>query len=456
MIAVSATLIALLLACCFAGVGDLLVRRRSDDLVKWNQSFLIGLSVTAIAFVPLSILLPGHALVFTVLCLIVVGSLGIRQSLRPPSLRSTREARAALHNDRWSFAFLVVIGMLFVQFILQNTRLSYLWDGYQIWGTKALVMYQHGALGKQWVAPGEQERLVSYPHMVPLYEALVAKVQGVFDWEALKPVFGLFYLSLLVSTFHAARFLVSRRIALAATALLALLPAVSTRCSVGGYADMPQSALVAGAVAALLESCLLAGGGWRSPAPWLIGGLMLVKSEGMLLAVIASTTVVVCWRLVPPTGVLARFCRYRGAIAVVIGCLATRWLSIIWLQSQDPTYGPLDRTHFARAYENLLLVPRTCGQQMLNVSEWGLFWPAFALAAITVSLTGTWRERAVVGGTSAALAAYASIFYLTNWDVSLHINQAFNRLLVQVAPAAALAIGVAYARLRADRFPPEN
>ena len=443
MIAATSTLVALALAWCFAEVGDLMMRRRANGLVERNQSFLVGLSVTAFAFVFLSVLFSSKALALTLICLLVAGLLGMRRGHGTPNVRS-----GDFHADIWSLGFLLLIVLLFVQFSLQNIRLSYLWDGYQIWATKALVLYQHGALGKQWVAQGEQERLVSYPHIVPLYEALIPKVQGGFDWEALKAPFGFFYLSLLVSTFHAARFLVSQRVALAVTSLLALLPAVSTRSGVGGYADMPQAAFVAASVAALLENRPPDGTGWRSAAPWLIGGLVLVKSEGALLAAIACATIVMCWLVAAPAGVLSTVRRQRGAIAVVSGCFAIRWLSVVCLRSQDHTYGPLDRAHMARAYEHLLDVPRMCIQQMLNVSEWGVFWPSFLIAVIAVFCTGAWRERAVAGGTTVALAAYMSIFYFTNWDVSLHISQAFSRLLVQLAPSAVLIIGVAYSRLR--------
>jgi hypothetical protein len=88
-----------------------------------------------------------------------------------------------------------------------------------------------------------------------------------------------------------------------------------------------------------------------------------------------------------------------------------------------------------------------CLQQMLNVSEWGFFWPAFLVAAIVVFIAGAERERAVAGGTTVALGVYMSIFYFTNWDISLHISQAFSRLLAQLAPAAVLTICVAYKHL---------
>ena len=430
-------LVALILAYCFAASGDLLIGRRSGSLIEWNQSFLVGASATALGFVPLSLLLPHHALVVTATALILIGLL---------RLRTLRWPRLEVKPDRWSMAFLALIVMALVQFSIQNSRLSYFWDGYQIWATKALVMHQNGALGKEWLGSGAFERLAAYPHLVPLYEALLAKLEGGFDWEALKPIFAYFYLSMLVSTFHATRPVVSPRIAFAVTALLALLPAVSTRFAVGGYVDMPQSVFVAATLAALLE-----GGhrtGWRAPLPWLLGGLVFIKNEGLVLALVASG--------IGLTGMMAlrprreQWHRHGGAIAVVTAFLAVRTLWKAWLQMPDPTYGPFDRSHWERAYQNLLTVPELCAREMFSVAEWSVFWPVFFLAALVVLLAGNWRERGIVLGVLAVIGAYMSIFYFTNWDIALHISQAFSRLLTQIAPAAAVVMGVAFARLRGD------
>jgi hypothetical protein len=50
----------------------------------------------------------------------------------------------------------------------------------------------------------------------------------------------------------------------------------------------------------------------------------------------------------------------------------------------------------------------------------------------------------LAGGTVAALAAYTSVFYFTNWEFHLHIEQAYSRLLCQLAPAAAVLTTIAY------------
>jgi len=448
MTLLAAVFITALVAYCFACLGDILLRRRSAGLLEWNQSFLVGLSLAATLLFPLSLLFRGSALLLVVLCLVGAGVARFRRRPHQP-LESPDQVHFLLHllSEPVSLALLIFVAALAIQFNVENLRLSYFWDGYQVWATRAMMLYDNGALSKVWLSPGYDQRLLAYPPMVPLYEALVSRLRGGFDWNALKPVFGFFYISMLMSTFQAARNLVSRPVALGAAALLACLPAVSTRFSIGGYADMPQAALAAGVIAALLGLRFNGKMGWRSPVPWLVGGLIVVKSEGTILALIVCA-ILIFWRLIAvPEGFLADCRRHWQAMAVVFGCLALRWLYVAWLQFADSTYGPLDSAHFLRAWQNLLLVATNCAGRMMNVAEWGVFWPAFLMSALLIAIFGARRERLLVAGTLAAVLAYTSTFLFTNWDIALQIHDAYDRLLAQLAPAAAISIGAAYARL---------
>lgn len=448
MATATAVLITLFLAWCFACLGDILIQRRSAGLQEWNQSFLVGLSIAGTFLFPLSLLIRGNTLLMVAVCLILAGVACLRRQRPQPA-----ESRHEVHSPRrlrWepaSVAFLLLIAILALQFNVQNLRLSYFWDGYQVWGTRALMLYHNGALGKVWLSPGYDQRLLAYPPMVPLYEALVSGLRGGFEWSSLKPLFGLFYVSMLISTFQAARNLVSRPIALGAVALLACVPAVSTGLSIGGYADIPQAALAAGVLAALFGLRIDSGIGWRNPVPWLVGGLMVVKSEGTILALIVCA-ILVCYKLLStPDSFLAICRRYWQAMAVVLSCLALRGLYVAWLQFHDTTYGPLDRAHFLRAWQSLPLIEATCLHKMVDVAEWGAFWPAFLVSALVVAIFGARRERFLVAGTLTAVLAYILPFCFTNWDISLQIHDAYDRLLAQLAPAAAISIGAAYARL---------
>lgn len=443
-----AALSALLLAYCFSATGDLLLNRRSVNWLAWNQSFLAGLSLTATLFFPVSLLLRRHALLFSLIALLAMGAFQMRGLIGALRQRSGREGSSAPPLEWQDWIWLSILAWCFLLFTVQNFRMSYAWDGYQIWATKALVIFQEGALGSKWIGPGEHARLLEYPAIVPLYEALVVKLLGRFEWNLLKPVFPFFYLSMLTSTYQAATGLMPRRVALGAVALLASLPAVSTRFNVGGYADMPQAALVAGLAAALLSGGTATAGGARSPIPWLIGGVILVKNEGLILSAVVCATILAYWVLAPGQGLVAELRRHRQALLVVLVCFLLRLALLRWLNYHDQTYGPLDAPHLLLAYQNLLTVPKLCLQQALQVVEWGVFWVAFLASALLLALTGRATERALVAAASTAILLYVSIFYFTNWELALHIEQAFNRLMVQVAPLAAVAIGAAYWRIR--------
>ncbi len=61
---------------------------------------------------------------------------------------------------------------------------------------------------------------------------------------------------------------------------------------------------------------------------------------------------------------------------------------------------------------------------MLEISRWGLLWPAFTLAALYLLWRGGARERCLAASTGLAVTAYCAIFLETNWPLELHVEQA--------------------------------
>jgi hypothetical protein len=271
--------------------------------------------------------------------------------------------------------------------------------------------------------------------------------RGEFEWNSLKPVFVLFYVALLLSTYHAARCLVPSGFAFAATALTALLPAVATRLNVGGYADMPQGCFVIATVGALLSKSISHRRGFDHPAPWLLCGTVLVKGEGSIVLTVVCLIVVIAWILRGRTAFLSQCRAYKYGLAIVTIGIAARGLSIWWVSAFDPTYGPIDRAHFLQAFERWRTVPEECLKVMRDFSEWGWFWPAFFLCLSITLLRGPHLERLVAVGAALLIGAYSFVFYWTNWDLKVHIIQAYGRLLSQVAPVASIVIVAALVRL---------
>jgi hypothetical protein len=432
--------VAALLALGFLGIGDLVLRRRSTGLQSGNESFLVGAGVSSAALFPLSLLLPRHAVTALSFVVGIASAAAITVGASRLLRRRTGHRRVAVPRtsgvERVLFALVV---LAFAVFVVVNFRYTLLWDGFTIFAARAKRLFYDGGMTREWFPEGSN-RLLAYPPLVALYEALVSRIRGTFDFDAFKALFAFFHASLLLSTFAALRARTSRAVALGGTVLVAYLPELSTNLAAAGNADMPQAAFVAGAVAACLRRPS------RRAAPWLIGALTVAKPEGTILALIASGAVLAFWSAGGLRLLLRRLVLHLREIAVVASFLILRLANLRWLDVHDGTYGPLDGRHFAQALDRLTLVANLCGRVLLDPRSWGVLWPAFLIASLLLAARGARRERWLAASAWASVLAYCAIFLFTNWPVELHVEQAFGRLLAQVAPAAAVTIGLAYAR----------
>jgi len=204
---------------------------------------------------------------------------------------------------------------------------------------------------------------------------------------------------------------------------------------------MPQAAFVAGVVSAALNR--------RERGhvlPWLIGGLTTVKAEGTILAVVACGAVLLCWLLeLSPEKPLPSRSRWKG-VAVVALFLGLRAAYIHWLGVEDSVYGTLTASRISEALARLPLVARVCLVKMLSPRRWGLLWPAFGLAGIVLFIRGTSTEKSLVAATASAAIVLATVFLFTTWPLELHIDQAYPRLLEQLAPAAVVCLAIGFGR----------
>jgi hypothetical protein len=440
--------ITLILAVGFTAVGETVLGRRSRDLRAWNESFLAGAGICAAALFPLSLLLPRSALraelALIAACFVVAVVRHVRHVRRP-----AEPPRPSSERLDATSRFLVAAILLWAAwFAAVDLRYNMLWDGLQIWASKAQLLFYQGALAKTWY-PGDTYELrhVAYPALVPLYEALLSLVRGPFDFDAFKPIFLPFYASLLVATFGAARAVVSTRLALVATLLVALVPQLSTGPAAGGYADLPQAAFVAGVASAALRRRD------REALPWLIGGLTTVKSEGTILAAAACGAVVLVWLLEPERR--ARFWRSVPwpSVAIVAVFFGLRLALLRWVAAPDMVY-VLDRAHLAQVFGRIPEVARLCLVKALSPRRWGLFWPAFFASGVALLLRGSARDKSLAVATAATAIVLATVFLFSTWPLDVHIDQAYPRLLAQIAPAAAVVIVLGYdlaSRARPDR-----
>ena len=228
--------------------------------------------------------------------------------------------------------------------------------------------------------------------------------------------------------------------------LVALLPQITTRSAAGGYVDMPMAAFVAATVGAALKKDDVREG-WRSPVPWLLGAMTAAKQEGMIVLLVACGAVALFWLTERPRRFGARLRANVSAVLVLAVFIAARVGYVRWTQVHDSTWGPFDAAHVARALHAVGLVAFLCLRHMFGPRTWALFWPAFFAAAACVAFAGPSRARLLALAIATCAALEAGLFLFTNWDFQVHIEGAYARLLVQLAPAAAVVIVYAGSRI---------
>jgi hypothetical protein len=341
---------------------------------------------------------------------------------------------------------LLVLGIAgaVIAFVAANGRYQLLWDGLFIWATKGMLLLDSGGLTRElWEGSdieGRVGRTVGYPPLVPLLHALVGAVRGGFHFDAAKPVFAFFFLSLLSGTWSAARALLSARRALVVVALVAALPALSTFWAAGGYADMPQAAVLVTLVGALLER-RKDGPSWRQPVPWLFGALVSVKSEGTLLAILVLAGWATAAILEKGLAEAARDARRRaGTLALIAAFLALRILYVRWTIAPeiDRVYRPVNLSNLSLALDRLPVLGALVAKELARFWKWGLLWPAF-LAGVAVLLGRRDPVRRVVAASAlAAVLVYVSTFLFTASPLVWHVETALDRILSQLAPLAVL------------------
>jgi hypothetical protein len=423
-------LLAAAVALGFAAAGEAVLGRRSRSVAEANAALVAGMGASAAALFPLTLVAPRLALDAVLLLLaaaVILAAWRRRRGKEPPRARPVRTPAA--------LAPLLLAVLAGIAFAALDLRYNLLWDGFAIWTSKAQRLFVQGGLERGWYA-GEtyDTRLAAYPGLVPLYEALVARLLGRFDFDAFKPIFVIFQVSMAVSVFTAVRARASARLASWAAVLVLFVPALSTRWAAGAYADLPLAAVVAAATAEGLR-------GDANALPWLIGALTTVKPEGTVLAGLAALAIAAAaW-----PSLRAGFAR-RAAVrfVVVLAAFAAARVGYQrWTHVRDDVYV---FQSVGIALERVPEVARLCLRELFDPRAWGLLWPAFLAAGVVLLRRGSPAERALAVSVAAGVAAMAAPFLFTTWPVPLHVEQAYFRLLAQLAPAAVVAIVIGYVR----------
>lgn len=452
----SGTCGAMLIAFGFASLGNLVLARRASDIFDWNESFVVGVGFAAALLFPFSMSFRQHALMATIVLLMLAAVYEIAR-LFPALNRPISKAQAIGDRARLLFSsftrlewvWLALITASALAFFILNLSASLAWDGFQIWATKAQSLYLGGALGPEPVPETKYlGRVVNYPPLIPLYEALLTAfnfgLKGNFDFEAVKPVFPIFYLSLLISTYRAARVILPRVWSLGAVTLLAALPGISFKFeNIGGYADMPLAAVVAAATAAGLRLKETVSEVDFALA-WLLGAMLMVKNEGIVLLFVAVMTLAFAGLSAGAVEFRRRLSSVKAPMGTLIILVMLRMGYLKWIGYDDIVFVSLNGASVWRAFNRVWTVVVACLKDIFDITSWGFFWPLFFLLGGMILVKGRTAEKVIAFASIFGLLCYTGIYLFSNWEVELHIHNSFPRLLSHLAPAAAIAIVSGY------------
>ncbi len=440
-------LTALAVGMMFVALGELLLFRPCRNVSSAFESLVVGAGAAAALLFPLSLLAGPRALglLLGMLVLALVTAVALRFG-RWKRLEVDTVRRSIDWRDPLSVLLLCLIVAASICFALLNWRMAYLWDGFQIWASRAQMLFIEGRLApERFPETLHVAAKIRYPPLISMYEALTTLVRGGgFDFDRFKPIFLVLFLGMVALTYEAGRRVAGSRSGLIAAALVALLPPLSMGSAAGGYADMPLAFFVAA-----LTSAILADNENRrgfSATPWLMGALCMVKDEGLVLSAIAVMTTAGYWLMTASrVPVWARLRKNVAGIFIVAGMIVSRVAYLRWLDYQDSSFLELNRETFSIAMQKIPEVAAIGSRYVFDPKMWGLFWPAFlASTVIILFMRCDARVRAISLSVLLAAGAFFGIFLYTKWELALHIDQALPRLLAQIAPAAAVVMVAAY------------
>jgi hypothetical protein len=218
-----------------------------------------------------------------------------------------------------------------------------------------------------------------------------------------------------------------------AASLLLLVPAVWNGAPgpLHGYADFPLAVFFLGACYVLI---FRAGRHYNRAIPALLGAcLPFVKTEGIFLW--AAFATVALWthraRLRPAWAIILPGAVVFGAWQVTLKMLGT---------PAEGVFRSLTASSLHDALLRLPLVLQHLGLELMDISTWGILWPA-AFGVIIWHLQGR-RVRGLTLALMLLLPLGADVlpYLFTDMSLQWHLDNSMQRLLLQLAPAALLVI----------------
>jgi hypothetical protein len=418
-------------------------------------SACIGPGIMGIALIFLSMLglRPSVPEIFSITaCGAVAG--GIIAWKRKPSARLNLEPQAT--SPLWLIVCTLAIayGVFSVAYDALVIPVSE-WDAFAIWQLKAEVLAVHPLIPRPqyFYDVSLSYSHLRYPLLVPMASAGMHAMTGRLD-DLGKAISLLWYGGMLSAVFALVRRLNGATAALTATALLACSMPMC-RYAGSGTAEVALAAFYTGSIVCVV--------GWQQSQEWgyvvltaLFSALMAwTKNEGLALGLINVL-------VIAAMGKNRR--KALAAAALVVGIVAVIYLPWIFyiqgLPRTDEDYAARLNLHQLIANAGKILPAMIgLGVELVDIRRWGLFWE-IALALMVLQWKRLREPAAGVMGAMLLLHLLAYIPPLVvakNWNLSDLLYTTSDRLILHVAPAGAILVGLLWPKwMRKTERSPSN
>jgi hypothetical protein len=435
-------LVAALMTIGMSGFGAtaLLVRHRLTIWENFALAWLFGTAAVSLSLWIGGFFLRGIALQagVTVVC-IMLGLIGFRRWQRSSPVHRIDSTRAET----------VFIALFVIEFILMfwiSFQRTLGWDGLLIWEIKARYAFLNGG-----VLPvsffSDVSRSFSHPHyplLLPLTETWFYLWIGNCDQFWIKLIFPFWLGAAMSILLVAARELSGSRLVGWMIALLfPLIPCVHDRPGgfLVGYADAPLGAIYLAAVFYLLRFIRNRSCDAMALFIALAVTLLWVKVEGVVL-----------WSTISVCGAAAILQKQKGWIVAGLSFLPGLCLIAVWKIFLSGVHVLPPQDFVSPSLQVLLRnIDRTRGilhglfSQVIGWREWDIFWLLVTMAIISLLVrVRDARAMALAWLLTVPLVCYCIVYFFSTLpDYIWHIETSVRRLLIHLAPTAALLIALA-------------
>lgn len=267
----------------------------------------------------------------------------------------------------------------------------------------------------------------AYPPLLPLLIAWVYTWLGGADPALMKPLFPAFYATLLLAFGAALLPRRGARVALPATAVLALVPQIAGYAGTG-LADVPLAAALVASAAAFAQ--------WQRERRWqllvvsglLLGVALLIKRDALFFLLAA----------LPAAWLVARSWRAVLGLALPAAVLAGPWYGYVALTGvPDRDFLPFSPHTFLAHADRLGAIARLFLLNLLAAKEWSVLWYAFATVLVMGLAGRRLRAGALLLPVLVPLMLYVCSLSLSAWpDYTLHVRTSLDRLILVTVPFA--------------------